>query len=83
MNDFCPDKAEIEWHINFYIKRDDLSNALTLSEGLALYDISKGSAGIVRWPKVNDFWPDKAEIERHINLYIKMDDLSNASTLSG
>ena len=45
VNDFWPDKAESEWHINFYIKMDDLSNASTLSDRLALYDFSKGSAG--------------------------------------
>ena len=45
VNDFWPDKAESEWHINFYIKMDDLSNASTLSDILALYDFSKGSAG--------------------------------------
>ena len=45
MNDFWPDKEESEWHINFYIKMDDLSNASTLSDRLALYDFSKGSAG--------------------------------------
>ena len=45
MNDFWPDKAESEWHINFYIKMDDLSNASTLSDSLALNDFSKGSVG--------------------------------------
>ena len=45
VNDFWPDKAESEWQINIYIKMDDLSNASTLLERLALYDFSKGSAG--------------------------------------
>ena len=45
MNDFWSDMAESEWHINFYIKMDDLSNASTLSDSLALYDFSKQSVG--------------------------------------
>ena len=31
---------------------------------------------------MNDFWQEMAKIECHINFGIKMDDLSNASTLS-
>ena len=45
MNDFWPDKVESVWHINFYIKMDDFSNASILSDRLALNDFSKGSAG--------------------------------------
>ena len=41
-----------------------------------------GKWGIVIWPKVKDYWPDKAESEWHINFYNKIDDLSNASLLS-
>ena len=45
MNDFWPEKVKSEWHINFYIRMDDLSNASTLSDSLALYDFAKPGVG--------------------------------------
>ena len=45
MNDFWPEKVKSEWHINFYIRMDDLSNASTLSDSLALYDSAKRGVG--------------------------------------
>ena len=45
MNDFWQEMVKCEWHINFYMKMDDLSNASTLSEGLAPYDFAKPGVG--------------------------------------
>ena len=45
MNDFWPEIAESKLQLNFYIEMDDLSNASTLSDNLALNDFSKGTAG--------------------------------------
>ena len=45
MNDFLPEKVKSEWHINFYVRMDDLSNASTLSDSLALYDSAKRGDG--------------------------------------
>ena len=45
MNDFWPEKVKSEWHINFYIRRDDLRNASKLSDSLALNDSVKRGAG--------------------------------------
>ena len=45
MNDFRPEMVKSEWHNNFYIRMDDLSNASTLSDRLALYDSAKRGEG--------------------------------------
>ena len=45
LNEFWPEMAKSKWHINFYIKNDDLSNASTLSDSLALYDSAKHGVG--------------------------------------
>ena len=45
MNDFWAEKVKNEWHINFYMKMDDFSNASTLSDSLALYDSAKRGVG--------------------------------------
>ena len=45
MNDFNPEIVKSEWPINFYIRMDDLSNASTLSDSLALYDSVKRGVG--------------------------------------
>ena len=45
MNEFWPEMAKSELHINFYVKIDDLRNASTLSDSLALYDFAKPGVG--------------------------------------